>query len=592
MEAPSATAHNRARRSASAIQPSDYLSLLNAILRHRYLRSALSATCAVLLMFWTAFVIVRVPLLSHFQRIAGDTLDGELALAIEMHWSHVLNSTAINWHTTNYFFPISDTLGYNEGFFLNGIFLALLRHLGADPFVAMQLMDWCFRAIGFASMWALAQRYFGWPFLINVLAAALFVSANCYYPHQATHAQFLNCYWLPLLVILQIESFRAAKSGAFHRFIAWYACFAILMGAVEISSFYVAFFFILTDLTALILLVSLIYLHQRPPVLRVLKSYFPYASTQLLLLFVCCIPCLMMYLPKAAETGMHRLSAISPYALRPTDVVNVGPWNVLWSHFYDRTFALLFPNWQGGFENQTGATPVLFALFLTAGWSLRRAWKGSWSQAALLALWCANLLLLALTIHWPHWFWAWGHIYWFIPGAAAVRVISRIQLILLITTILLACQQLALIWRRLELRPICAILACLLLVEQLNDAPVFNISRNTERAFFAAMDHIPPQCHSFFAENSRPGPDILTLYRHNVDAMLLAEISGTPTINGYATFLPLHWNLLHPESPQYLLAIRTWLTTHAVTGPVCGINFQTGAWSVYPSPQAIARSAN
>jgi hypothetical protein len=589
MEASTATSHPEGQYGSRL---GNDISFPNRILHHRHISRALVAICALILVLWTAFVITRVPLLSHFQRIAGDTLDGELALGIEMHWSHVLNGTAINWRTTDYFFPVRDTLGYNEGFFLNGIFLALLRRLGADPFLAMQLVDWCLRAIGFASMWALTRRYFGWPSVINFLAAALFVTANCYYPHQAGHAQLLNCNWLPLLLLFQIESFQAARSGAFRRFIAYSACFAILIGAVSLSSFYVIFFFILTDLTALALLTSLSLVHRRIALSRALKSYIPYAATQLVFVFICCIPCLVIYLPKAAETGMHRFDDILAYSLKPTDVVNVGPWNVFWSHVYDQTLALFLPNWQGGFENQTGATPILFALFLCAGWSLRRSWKGSWSQTAFLAMWCANLLLLALTIHWPHWFWAWGHIYRFIPGAAAIRVISRIQLVLLVTTIVLACNQLALIWRRPGLRPVCIGLGCLLLIEQLNDAPVFLISRPAERAFFAAMDHVPPHCRVFFAENSRPGPDYQSLYRHNVDAMILAEMSGTPTINGFATFLPPYWNLVHPESPQYLPAVRNWLISHAVAGPVCGINFQTGTWSVYQSPRLVAPSGS
>jgi hypothetical protein len=584
MKAPTATSHHKAYCRLSAIHPSKEIWSPRAILRNLYILRALTTVCALGLILWTAFVIIRVPLLSHFERIVGDTLDGELALAIDMHWSHVVNGTAINWRTTDYFFPVPDTLGYNEGFFLNGLLLALLRRLGADPFLALQLVDWCLRAVGFASMYSLARRYFGWPTLINIVAASLFVTANCYYPHQAIHAQFLNCYWLPLLIILQIESFQAARSAAALRFLAWSAGFAILMGALLLSSFYVAFFFLLLDIAVLALLSAWIYLHERISLLRLLKSYTPYAIAQLVLLLLSCVPFLLVYLPKAAETGMHRFSDIFPYALRPTDVVNVGPWNILWSHFYDRTLSILFPGWAGGFENQTGATPIVFALFLSAAWSLRRSWKNSWSQTALLALWCANLLLLALTINWPHRVWLWGLLYRLIPGAAAARVVSRIQLVLLPATTLLACNQLALIWRRPELRPICVVLGCLLLMEQLNDAPVFNINRSSERAFFVGMSHVPLQCRVFFAENSRPGPDILTIYRHNVDAMLVAELSGTPTINGYATFLPPHWNLLHPESPAYLPAVRTWLTSQGVTGPVCGINFKTGAWSVYQSP--------
>ena len=47
-----------------------------------------------------------------------------------------------------------------------------------------------------------------------------------------------------------------------------------------------------------------------------------------------------------------------------------GPYNLLWSHFYERAFGLLAPRWEGALYNQTGATPILFGLFLIGGWTL------------------------------------------------------------------------------------------------------------------------------------------------------------------------------------------------------------------------------
>lgn len=547
------------------------------------LRTTAACLAAVALAGWTAFVIMRVPLLSHFHKVAGDALDGVLALAIQMHWYHVFNGSAIGWRTTDYFFPIRDTLGYNEGFFLNGALLALLRACGIDAFLGLQLVDWCFRAIGFISMWILARRCFRWPLLVNVLAATLFVTASCYYPHDAGHAQFLACNWLPLLILLQIESCRAAERAAFGRFVGFSAAFAMLMGAILITSFYVAFFFILTDLLVLVLLVLFKYFTMPFPILAAFRRYSWFAAMQIAFLSVCCVPFLMIYLPKAAETGMHPLSDILAYSLRPTDVVNVGPHNLLWSYFYSRTLGYLFPSWQGSFENQTGATPILFALFLLGGFFLRSTRVSGWPQAALFAMWCANLLLMAMAIHWPHWGWPWVFIYRWVPGAAAVRVVSRIQLVLLIPTILIACDLIAQGWLRAETRTVYVLLAGLLLAEQINNSPVFNIDRPAENAFFASVDHVPASCRAFFAENSRPGPDVPGLYRHNVDSMILAELSGTPTLNGFTTFLPSHWNLVHPELPQYLTAVHDWLARHPVRGPVCGVNFQTGAWTVLPN---------
>jgi hypothetical protein len=189
------------------------------------------------------------------------------------------------------------------------------------------------------------------------------------------------------------------------------------------------------------------------------------------------------------------------------------------------------------------------------------------------------LLLLAATIRWSG-MWPWGWIYRFIPGAEGVRVISMIQLDLMVPTILVACSVMAAVWRLAQMRSIFVLVAVLLLIEQINDYPVFNLDRPAENAFLAQLDHIPPSCRVFFAQSSRPGPDVNTWYRHNVDSMILAEVSGIPTINGFATFQPPRWSLVHPESGEYLSNVREWLASHAVTGPVCAIDFKTGVWTI------------
>ena len=44
------------------------------------------------------------------------------------------------------------------------------------------------------------------------------------------------------------------------------------------------------------------------------------------------------------------------------------------------------------------------------------------------------------------------------------------------------------------------------------------------------------ECRVFFAQSSRPGPDFNTLYRHNVDSMLVAEAGSFD----YRNFVPLY----------------------------------------------------
>ena len=552
-------------------------------------RWCLNGATVAALTAWAAFVVIRVPVLSHFKLVAGDLLDGMLAITIQMHWTHVLDGTAINWHTTDYFYPIQDTIGYNDGYFLHGLFLTLFRYLGADPFLSAQFSDWAFRAIGFASMWLLAARYIRWPFFIGLIAAGLFVTANCYYMHDTNHSQFLACYWLPLLIVLQLESFRAARrdSGIAFGFAA--VGFAAVFGSILITAFYVSFFFSLADGLVLVIFAAIATRENAATSFAAAKRYASFAAVQIALLAVASIPFLEIYLPKARETGMHTTADMIPYALRPIDVVNVGQNNLLWSHFYEQTVGHFIPNWAGGFENETGATPILFVLFIFGGVALIRPEVKNWRRRFLISLWCTNVALLLLTIRWPH-VWLWAHIYRFIPGAAGVRVISRIQLVLLIPTVLIACEFLARGWRIPQMRPVLVLLSCLLLAEQVNDSQLFLIDRAAQDAYFASIPRPPAECGFFFAENSRPGPDALTSYRHNVDSMYLAELTGLPTINGIATFVPPRWNLVHPDQPTYLPAVAKWIPDHPSSKTACGMDFQKRVWTNVP-PRPIPPAA-
>ena len=159
-----------------------------------------------------------------------------------------------------------------------------------------------------------------------------------------------------------------------------------------------------------------------------------------------------------------------------------------------------------------------------------------------------------------------------------VRVISMIQLDLMIPTVLVACSVMAAVWRSAQMRSVLVLVAVLLLIEQINDYPVFNIDRPAENAFLAQMDHIPPSCRVFFAQSSRPGPDLNTWFRHNVDSMIPRKSLASQRSMAFRRFCH-RAGIVHPEGGEYLSGVREWLASQAVTGPVCAVDFRTGAWT-------------
>jgi hypothetical protein len=143
---------------------------------------------------------------------------------------------------------------------------------------------------------------------------------------------------------------------------------------------------------------------------------------------------------------------------------------------------------------------------------------------------------------------------------------------------ILACEVVARSWRLPGARITVGVLAGILLLEEINTLPTAALEVPLHSAFFDKVGRVPSACRVFFAENARPGPDVEGLYRHNVDAMLIAELTGVPTVNGMATFTPPDWSLNQPQNPDYLLRVRQWLASHDIRQGVCGLDAQAGEW--------------
>jgi len=77
--------------------------------KNKNLSSIVSGAVGLIFVAWSILVVTRMPVLTGFRQIEGDSLDGLLALGIELHWSNVFSGTAIGWQTTNFFFPAQDT---------------------------------------------------------------------------------------------------------------------------------------------------------------------------------------------------------------------------------------------------------------------------------------------------------------------------------------------------------------------------------------------------------------------------------------------------------------------------------------------------
>ena len=498
-------------------------------------------------------VFFRNQIANGFTLLLGDRHDAVIALSIMEHWRNVLAGAA-EWSRTAYFHPVPGTLGYNDGYLLFGLVYAAFRAAGADPFLGGELTNMAMRAVGFLAMHAACRRVLGLSFGWSLLGAALFTLSNNLFI-RASHAQLFSIGFLPALAVL--------LHGAGSALLARTARGAARMGRGLRAA--------LRGAADDRLLHGLVL---RLPVRRDLsrmaadrrRCAAPGAPSRLsaerlgplallaALALVANAPFLMLYLPKAAETGMHSWETALQHAPTPLDVLHVGEANLLFGWLVTLLNGVFRPDFPAWSERMTGLTPVLLLVFAA---SVVWLWRGAGGMEPVRRAWLRALALASLAT------WA-----LMLALRRRHRVVARLE-------------------RRAggqggagggalparagdpgdrpggagpgglgaaaSGRGVMAPLAAVLLLEQANGyAPLF-LDRPLELARLRAVPAPPAECRAFYVsaarEESRFGEAVEDPYNHNTEAMLIAAVLRLPTVNGISTFNPPGWPASWPGSP-------------------------------------------
>lgn len=520
-----------------------------------------------------------------FTLLLGDRHDAVIALSILEHWRNVLAGAA-EWSRTGYFHPVVDTLGYNDGYLLFGLAYAGFRALGADPFLGGELTNMAMRAVGFLGMHALGRRVLGLSFGWSLLAAALFTLSNNLYI-RASHAQLFSIGFLPVLAVL----LHGAGSALFARrpaaLLGWGAGFVLLFAALLMTGFYMAWYFALLSGATVLAWLAVAGAEARRALFAGLRAAPLPLALLAALAVLSNLPFLSLYLPKAAETGMHPWEMALGHTPTPLDVLHVGEANLLFGWLVallNAAFRPDFPSWS---ERMTGLTPVLLLCFAGASVWL---WRGAGGMAParrawLLALALATVATWGLTLRFGDTT-AWWLVWSAVPGAKAARVVARYQLVVAIPAIALAVVALS-AWARRWPAAAVAALAGLLLLEQANGyAPLF-LDRPLELSRLTAVPPPPAECRAFWVSaaraESRFGEAVDDPYNHNTEAMLIAAVLRLPTVNGISTFNPPGWPGGWPGQPGYTAEVAAWAERHGLDG-LCALDLQVMAWSLPPRP--------
>ncbi|MEJ8859987.1 hypothetical protein WKW79_35950 [Variovorax robiniae] len=523
------------------------------------------------------FIFFRLQFANHWTMLFGDRTDGAIEVAILEHWYNVFLGNSL-WHTTNYFYPYSGSLGYNDGYFLYGVIYSAIRQFGVDPFLSSEMVNVIVKSIGFLGLYWAIRSIFLIPTWLCLLGATVFTVSNNSFM-EAIHAQLFTVGFAPVMAAFLFHAHRACRAGMTRSGVLWCALSAFWYSAWVLTAFYTAWFF-----AFFCGLASLLYCVADPAALR--RIWFDRTRFAVpvvvgaAILVAGLLPFVMVYLPKARETGMHPFAEALTFSPSIFDTFNVGPNNWLFGKANVWINARLRPDMPLEGPRASGLPPVLIALFVGATswlWCTQAGRK----QVLARSVAAAAAISWLLSLHFgPFTPWQWIHAY--IPGAAAIRVIARYQMFLVGPVVAVV-----MVWLNARFtgrgRLLLPFLAILLVAEEINLGFPIGLVPATEMARLQGVPPFPKGCIVFAVTNVRPGPlaaapEVDAVYSHNVDAMLIAEYIGHPTINGMASFVPPEWKFSAPANGDYAERVQAYVATHRIQG-LCTLDLQTLSWS-------------
>jgi len=538
-------------------------------------------------MYWVLFtgtMIASVSLFFHrqidtnFDLVFGDKWDGRIMSVLLSHWLKTVMSIQ-TWNQVPYFYPYGDTLGYNDGSFITGMLTVPFRLLGVDVYRAPDCAVAVLKLTGFIAMARLLDRLVARRSLASLFGAALFTliisSANA-----AEHTQLLTVALAPLQFLLLLKALDRLQGPAIP-FLIWSTVTLVLMGAWLITSFYMAWFFLLFCLVLLGVWATLDFGSVRRAVEILLAERGCRLIGVMVVFAASIIPFLIVYLPKLIETKGYSLSGVLIYHQNFYDIINTGSGSLIWGYLFSRLLQI-WPEMARG-EASVGFTPdIIIMLFLFAG--LVMVTRTLRLTPILLGIAWTSLILLLLPISLGP-ISLWWLVFKFVPGAAGVRVIARLWLMaafpvcLLITCLMhhWGCSRRG-AWFAVPL-------AVLALAGQVNmKSPAF-LDVASELAFLNSVPPPPPACQSFFvtrrSADAEDGNFIVNLYSNNVAAMAIADKLNIPTIQGFSTFNPPDWNFESFPASNYMIRLKKYVETHMLDY-VCSYELKNQIWSTNP----------
>ncbi len=526
---------------------------------------------------------------SNFNILLGDRFDALIETNLLQHWYNVIQGNS-KWDTVGYFYPFSNTLGYNDGYFLYGIFYSFFRLLGFDLFISTDLVNILLKVIGFFSFYFLVKKVFKFGFLVSLVGAVAFTFANSM-SEQMRHAQLLSVAFAPLLTIFILRYFQSLKVNDSKKSLINGSLASLLLACWLFTSYYMAWYFILFFVVcSSIFMIICVSNKEYRNKLTVNISYKAFIIPAVVLMFFL-IPFLKVYLPKASETGGQSLYAVEYYAPSPYNVIDPGQYNLIFGKLTNAFFSNIDGLNRVG-EFNIGLAPIsLLILLITLACILFKKNKSTF-EVFIFSVCLTTVITALFAINFGGVF-LWKFIWQYFPGAKGMRVTVRYFLFLIFPVVLISTWFLEKIARKRRWVLVSA-LSLLLIIEQVNFAPNAAFVRADNKRFINSVPVPPKDCKAFYVVGQRKGEFpivtdniIISYYPHNVDAMLISEVYNLRTINGFSTFNPPGWDFTLNPLASYMARVQNYIKNNNIADGMCEFDLENLKWTEFKPHQPL-----
>jgi hypothetical protein len=481
--------------------------------------------CAGLLMAYWPMVISG---LRFIQTDPGDTRFNNYLLEHGYLWLTGSPPHSSFWDPP-FFYPVKNVLAYGDVLIGSAPIYWFFRALGLFPDTAYQFWMLAVSALNFTVFYLWLRRCWRLSAVASSLGAFLF-SFGSPRMAQASHHQLLPHFFSIAALYAATRLFQVTDSKWSG---LWAGVFFAAVAGQLYAGFYLGWFLAL----GLGIAGVLIFLFEdcRRDCMRVLREHHIAIGAGAALAALALVPLAMHYFSAASEVKYRSYQDTYPMVPRIHSWIFMGgsSWLYSWQTFI-RAFRIL----PMAHEQALG---IGFVTLFIACMGLFEARHRHWVRLLIAS---AGVTFLMVTVFYPG-VTLWRLFFYILPGAQAIRALSRVSLLMLIPASVGA----ALFMERrilMRQRPGTWIFAGLLCVVVFLEQGRFirRYDKLQNRAQIRSIaSEIGPGCEYFlFTPRVNAGQNI-PLWKLQVDAMWAGLQRGVPTINGYAAHTPPNWNL-------------------------------------------------